>query len=143
MRLRTFLALLVVAACGLAAKSYSGPGNWWVNNYGPASVAYVVFFMLAAFLIVPRRRAIIPIAVGVLTVTCLLEVLQLWQPPWLRFVRSTFIGASLLGTTYSWWDFPAYGLGAIAGCVLLRRMADGGWPAPAENRMNHSGGPRV
>ena len=101
-RLRTLLAMIAVAAFGLAAKFYAGPGRWWVNNFGPASVAYVVFFMLAAFVVVPRRGAVTRIAVGVLLVTCTIEFLQLWHPPWLQAIRSTFLGASLLGTSFSW-----------------------------------------
>ena len=117
--------MIAVAAFGLAAKLYPGPARWWVNNLGPASVAYVVFFMLAAFLVVPRRELATRIAVGVLLVTCVLEFLQLWHPPWLQAIRSTFLGASLLGTSFSWWDFPAYVVGAGVGWVVLRGMAMG------------------
>ena len=118
-------AEIVVAVFGLAAKLYPGPGRWWVNNFGPASVAYVVFFMLAAFLVVPRRSAVTRIAVGVLLVTCALEFLQLWHPAWLQAIRSTFLGASLLGTSFSWWDFPAYVVGAVVGWLFLRRIVSG------------------
>ena len=120
LRLRIVVTMIAVATFGLAAKLYPGPGRWWVNNWGPASVAYVVFFMLAAFFVVPRRELATRIAVGVLLVTCGLEFLQLWHPPWLQGIRSTFLGASLLGTSFSWWDFPAYVVGAVVGCVVLR-----------------------
>ena len=119
LRLRIILALLAVTAFGLAMKFYPGPGRWWVNDWGPASVAYEIFFMLLAFLAVPRRGAITPIAVGVCATTCVLEVLQLWQPPWLDAVRSTFLGGALLGDSFSWWDLPAYPSGCILGWFLL------------------------
>lgn len=121
--MRKLLALIIVAALGLAAKKYTGPGDWWVNNWGPASVAYVVFFMLAISLILPKRQAVISIAIGVCTVTCVLECLQLWQPAWLQSIRATFVGRSLLGTTFSWWDFPAYIAGAVIGWWLLCRFS--------------------
>ena len=92
LRRTVFLAMIAVAAFGLAAKLYPGPARRWVNNFGPASVAYVVFFMLAAFLISPRRELATRIAVGVLLVTCVLEFLQLWHPPWLQAIRSTSLG---------------------------------------------------
>ena len=79
-RLRTLLAMIAVAAFGLAAKLYPGPGRWWINNWGPASVAYVVFFMLAAFLIFPLRERATRIAACVLLVTCGLEFVQPWHP---------------------------------------------------------------
>ena len=119
LRLRITLTLLGVVAFGFASKFYPGPGRWWVNNWGPASVAYEVFFMLAAFLAVPRRKAITRIAVGVFTLTCLLEFLQLWQPPWLQTIRSTLLGKALLGNTFSWWDLPAYAIGCLLGWFLL------------------------
>ena len=123
MRLRILAALLVVTALGFTAKRYPGPGRWWVNNWGPASVAYELFFMLLAFLVVPRRRAITPIAIGVCTATCVLEFLQLWKPPWLQAIRSTFLGAALLGNVFSWWDLPAYAVGCLLGWCLLRWLS--------------------
>ena len=63
------------------------------------------------------------IAVGVLLATCVLEFLQLWHPPWLQVMRSTFLGESLFGTSFSWWDFPAYVVGAVVGWIVLRRLA--------------------
>jgi len=124
LRLRIVLALLAVTAFGLAMKLYPGPGRWWVNDFGPASVAYEVFFMLLAALVVPRREAVTPIAVGVCVATCLLELLQLWQPPWLQAVRRQFLGAALLGNQFSCWDLPAYPIGCILGWFLLRWVVD-------------------
>ena len=129
LRLWIILALPAVTALGLAMKLYPGPGAWWVNNWGPASVAYEMFFMLLVFLIVPRRGAITPIAVGVCAATCVLEVLQLWKPPWLQAVRSKFLGKMLLGDSFSWWDLPAYPIGCILGWLLLHwflRRSDSG-----------------
>ena len=120
LRRRIVVVLLVVTVFGLAMKLYPGPGRWWVNNWGPASVAYEIFFMLLVFLVVPRRGAITPIAIGVCATTCALEVLQLWKPPWLVAVREgTFLGRALLGTSFSWWDFPAYFIGCTLGWCLL------------------------
>lgn len=136
LRVRIVLALLVVTGLGFAAKLYPGPGRWWVNDWGPASVAYEVFFMLLAFLMVPRREAITPIAVGVCLATCAGEFLQLWQPPWLGAVRSTFLGGALLGNSFSWWDLPAYPVGCLAGWFLLRWLCGsggkGGLPAQVQ-----------
>jgi len=120
LRFRIVVALLAVTALGFGMKLYPGPGRWWVNHFGPASVAYEVFFMLLAFLVVPRRRAVTPIAVGVCGTTCVLEFLQLWHPPWLEAARSTFLGECLLGDSFSWWDLPAYPIGCLLGWFLLQ-----------------------
>ncbi len=123
LRLRILVALIVVTVLGFAAKYYPGPGHRFVNHFGPASVAYEMFFMLLAFFFVPRRRAIGPIAVTVCLVTCVLEFLQLWQPPWLQTIRATFLGKSLLGDSFSWWDLPAYPIGCFLGWLLLHWLA--------------------
>lgn len=112
----------LVIVFGLACKFYRGPAHAWVNNFGPASVAYVLLFMLLVFLVVPRRTAITRIAVGVGVWTCLVEFLQLWQPTFLVAMRATLPGRLVLGTTFSWWDFPAYFVGCVLGVFLLYRI---------------------
>ncbi len=72
-------------------------------------------FWIAAVLALRPRWPPWRVAAAVLAVTCLLEVLQLWQPPLLQQVRGTFAGRALLGTTFVWWDFPHYAAGAAAG----------------------------
>jgi len=128
-RLSALALIPVVIGIGLACKRYSGPGSDWVNNWGPASVAYEWLLMLLVFVVVPKREAIVKIAVGVFIATCLLEFLQLCKPDWLQELRSFLIGRLILGTTFSWWDFPAYLVGCVTGIYILRaltRTSEGG-----------------
>ncbi len=115
------LALLVVTPLGFATKLYSGPGAAWVGNYG-GGVVYVIFWILVVLAIAPRQP---PgrVALAVLCVTCGLEVLQLWRPPLLEAIRSTYLGRALVGSTFSWWDFPHYVAGAAAGVGLVRCLS--------------------
>ena len=108
-----------VVAFGFGCKYYRGPGSDWVNNWGPASAAYEWLWMLIVFALIPRRTAITRIAFGVFAATCAVEFLQLWQPAWLQQIRSTLPGKFVLGTTFSWWDFPAYLVGSIVGAWML------------------------
>ena len=110
----------LVVAFGLGCKVYRGPGSDWVNNWGPASVAYEWLFMLLVFVVIPRRGVIIRIAVAVFVGTCLIEFLQLWKPVFLQAIRATLPGRLVLGSTYSWWDFPGYLVGCVTGVFLLR-----------------------
>ena len=71
----------------------------------------------------PRRSAINRIAVGVFVVTCAVETLQLWHPPFLQAARATFVGGAILGTTFKWPDFPYYLLGSAMGWLWLRRLS--------------------
>ena len=116
------LSLCVVTPAGFLFKSYRGIANEWFNDYG-AGVLYEVFWCLLVFFFVLRRRHITTIAISVFVITSLLETLQLWQPPLLQHIRSTFLGSALLGTTFVWWDFPHYVLGCFLGWLWLRALS--------------------
>lgn len=123
-RARTILLTLLSIPLGLALHVYSGPGEWLINNWG-ASVVYEVLLILLAFLVFPKRKAVIVIPVAVLLITIALEFGQLWNPPWLAAIRGTFLGAALLGTTFSWLDLPAYPVGCFVGWALLKWILPG------------------
>ena len=112
--------LLVAAAAGLWSKFYQGPADEWVNN-SLGGVFYELFWCLLAFLCFPRTS---PgrIAGMVLVVTCLLEFLQLWHPPFLEWLRSGFLGQAILGTSFAWSDFPYYLAGCAIGWYWMRRF---------------------
>ncbi len=117
------LSLCVITPLGFWFKFYTGPCRWWFNDYG-AAVLYEVFWCLAAFFIWPERKNAAKIALWVLVVTCALETLQLWHPPFLQHIRSTFVGKSLIGTTFVWWDFPHYILGCFVGWLWIICIAE-------------------
>ena len=117
-----FAALFIVTPAGFLFKRYSGPGHDWFNNYG-AGVMYEIFWCLLIFFFRPRKEAAAKIAVAVFLITCLLEILQLWQPAFLQRLRSTFLGSALLGTTFVWWDFPHYLLGCLIAFLLMRAIS--------------------
>ena len=60
------------------------------------------------------------IALAVLIATCILEFLQLWHPPLLEWLRSFFIGRTILGSYFDWSDFPYYFIGSALGWLWLR-----------------------
>lgn len=97
---------------GIASKFYQGPLKEWINDYF-GDIIYEAFWIMIGVLIWPRA-SLAKIAAVVFIATCLIEVLQLWQPPFLQVMRASFIGKLLLGTTFVWWDFPHY----LAGCML-------------------------
>lgn len=118
---RWFLAasIVVIVPAGFASKFYNGPGDTWVNN-SLGGVLYVVFFCQLCGFIWPQRKAILPIVTCVLAATCALETLQLWRPGILQAIRSTFVGRTLIGTTFSASDYFYYVVGALFGWLLLR-----------------------
>lgn len=111
-RKRLLIALALITPLGFATKFYQGPGEHIVrSNLGGA--LYEVFWVLLVLLVWPGLSPF-RVAVGVLSVTSVLEVAQLWHPPWLQAIRSTFLGHAVLGSTFAWLDFPWY----VAGCIL-------------------------
>ncbi|MHC4133868.1 MAG: ribosomal maturation YjgA family protein [Planctomycetota bacterium] len=109
-RARLALALAIVVPLGFAAKLTDAE---LVRGYLGGAL-YVVFWILLVLLTRPQLRPG-SVAVAVFLATCALEAAQLWNPTWLDTVRATFLGHALLGSTFSWWDFPCYALGAALG----------------------------
>lgn len=111
---------MLIAVLGLATKVYSGPGPSFIRA-SSGGLFYVMFWCLAVLWIHPRLSPN-RIALGVLTWTCALEFLQLWQTPWLETIRSSFIGRTLIGSTFAWSDFPWYFIGAAAAWQIMRKL---------------------
>lgn len=120
-RIPLLLAMAVIVPLGFATKLV-GPlwDNWF--QYYAGGVLYVIFWILALVSIRPRLAPARAAGI-VLAITCALEVMQLWHPPPLEAVRSTFLGRALIGTSFSWWDFPHYALGALLGGLLAAKLA--------------------
>jgi hypothetical protein len=115
------LSLAVLVAAGFYSKlGYRGPGEGWVRA-SAGGFFYDIFWCLAIVFVAPRARPAW-VAIAVLVATCALEFLQLWHPPPLEWARSFFIGRTILGTDFSWGDFPFYFLGSAAGWVWLRAL---------------------
>lgn len=123
-RFYAVIYLLILTPLGFYTKFYDGYAAVWVNN-ALGGVLYVIFWCLVIFLIFPKGNPLL-IATIVFGATCFLETLQLWHPPFLNYLRSFFIGRTVLGTSFAWSDFPHYFAGALFGylsLIFLRRAA--------------------
>ncbi len=114
------LAILILIPLGLLTKAYRGPAAFWVNN-SLSGTLYVVFWCWVVAFVKPYWKKW-KIVLGVLAVTCFLEVLQLWHPPFLTFIRSFYWGKVLIGTSFAWSDFPHYVAGALLGYLTLKKF---------------------
>lgn len=112
------VALLIVIPLGFATKFYHGPAEGWVNN-SLGGVFYEIFWCLVIGLFWPRGNPLW-IALTVFFATCLLEFLQLIHPPFLEYLRSFFIGRTILGNSFSPSDFLYYASGAVLGYGWIR-----------------------
>ena len=117
---RALLALVFVVPLGFLSKHYTGPAKYWVNNsFG--GLLYEVFWCVVGALVFPRARPL-KIVLTVFTITCSLEVLQLFEWEILRFIRSFYLGRVLIGTTFVVSDFLYYILGCLIGFFLIRQL---------------------
>jgi hypothetical protein len=102
-------------------RYYHGWGADWVRYYVSGSV-YVIIWSLLLFSVWPSRPNTIRIPAYVLAATCVLEFLQLWQPPFLQAFRATLPGAALIGTSFVWLQFPFYLAGFLCSVLLLKLL---------------------
>lgn len=83
------------------------------------SLAYQVLIMLMVAFFYPRT-SLVKIAVWVWIASSVGELLQLWQPPLLQAIRSTWLGRVVLGNTFTLSDFPPYAMGSFLGWLGLK-----------------------
>jgi hypothetical protein len=117
---RALIALFLITIFGLSSKLYPGPGSGWVNN-SFSGVFYEIFWCILVYFLFNRAKAW-KIAAGVLVITCLLELSQLYRNSLLDAVRGNFIGRALIGNSFSWYDYPYYFLGCGIGWYLIMRL---------------------
>jgi hypothetical protein len=116
-RLILALLLIVVIPIGFYTKVYNGPAEDWVGN-SMGGLVYELFWCLVLAFLFPGKNPLV-IALWVFGATCFLEFLQLWHPPFLENLRSTFIGRTVLGHSFNAYDFPYYFIGCLMGWGVL------------------------
>lgn len=123
---RHFFGLLLLVPIGLSTKWYTGPLESWVRN-SAGGILYEIFWIWLIGIFWPKGRPWIA-GVVVFTVTTAVEFLQLWHHSFLENIRATFIGRTLLGTSFTWTDLPYYAIGTVLGVTgtILMRGRDGG-----------------
>lgn len=118
--IQIYVSFLVIVPLGFSTKFYLGSGQSWVRD-SLGGVFYEIFWCLVVYLFCRKLRIGVIVAI-VLVVTCCLEFLQLWHPPFLEYLRSNFIGRTTLGTSFSWSDFPYYFIGCGIGWLWLKKL---------------------
>ncbi len=111
------ISIVIIIPIGFYSKFYYGPGRNWVNN-SLGGIFYEIFWILIFGLLFPRTKTFL-LATAVFILTSLLEILQLWHPPFLEFLRSFFLGRTILGNCFVWSDFIYYLLGCLIGYFWL------------------------
>ena len=114
-RIPILFALAGTIALGLASRKIPGVLETFGKYPGDALWALAVFF---GWMFLLPRKGTWSIAGIALATSCLVEVSQLYQAPWINEIRRTMLGHLILGTTFSWWDIVAYCVGILVGVAI-------------------------
>lgn len=116
-RIALLISMLIIVPLGYIVRFHGAAPEWLNDLFG--SIAYEIFWILLVAFLFPKASPLWA-AVGVCLATCVIEFLQLWQPPFLQAIRATLPGRLILGNTFNWSDFPAYFIGSFLGWVWMR-----------------------
>jgi len=111
------ILLVLLVPIGLGTKFYKGDNAFWINN-SFSDVLYEIFWSVLLFILVPRLR-IITNVILIFVATSIIEFMQLVKTPFLLELRSSFLGKTLLGTTFVPMDFVYYAIGCLLSFIIL------------------------
>ncbi len=119
-RIYIFLMLCLLVPLGLGTKFYNGPFEGWVHSFA-GDIFYPMFWLFLIFFMKPEWP-VTPVS-GVVFLACtLIEITQLFSTPVLQFLRSSFIGRTLIGTHFIFMDILYYAMGCIFGAFIYHRI---------------------
>ena len=113
-------ALLVLVPLGLGTKFYHGPGFMWVQLFA-GDILYPMFWFVLGMLLFPRTHPLV-MSLLVFLFSTAIEFTQLLHSPFLAFLRRSFIGRTLVGTSFVWADIFYYLIGCLLAILLYRGL---------------------
>lgn len=119
MRRRLAAVAVAIVIAGLAVR-FAPVLPEWLRDAGGGAL-YVCLMAVLIQWIGPELSAFEAAALA-LALTVAIEFGQLSDSPKLISARSTLVGRLVLGSTFSWWDFPPYVFGSALAFWLLRAM---------------------
>ena len=136
-RIWQVIGMVIVIAFGLASRKFPWllPAN--LGKYPGDSLWALMIFLGWGFL--KPRASTLNIAALAFATSCVVEVSQLYQAPWIKVIRSSTLGHLVLGSTFVWMDFVSYAIGVLAGMLIeylftalrqtpdLSRVGSAGW----------------
>lgn len=110
------IIMAMLIALGLPSRTMPNSlPPWYVQYFGDYLWAMLIFFGIA--LLRPRWGTLKVLTAAILF-TYVIEVTQLFHPPWLDYLRSIKICALIIGYGFLWSDLVAYALGIATGAVI-------------------------
>lgn len=117
------IAALLTIAAGLASRKFPGLLPEALGKYpGDALYAVLIYWLVALVLNPPGFVRTAGFALGFCFAV---ELLQLWQAPWLVAIRANPFGHLVLGSHFHAGDLLAYALGGLFAVALESRVFSG------------------
>jgi hypothetical protein len=115
--------VLFIIAIGLLARTIPDHlPHWYTTYFGDFLWAMLIFFLYCLVFRMKPKRAFY---CSIIT-TYLIEISQLFHPPWLEALRSMKVFSLILGFGFLWSDIIAYTLGISLGFVIDKLIINSG-----------------
>lgn len=112
-RLIYLICFILIIPVGLSTRKYGASMPYIIATYGGDTLyATCIFFFLRIFFIKPP---VWQIALYTYLFCICIELLQLYQAPWIEAVRHTPPFGLLLGFGFLWSDWLCYAMGTLLG----------------------------
>ncbi len=123
-RLPFLIALALLCAAGLLVRRQNAVSPNFFTAYFPDAAWTMAVYCGFGLLFCKDARLHFPLALGV---SFLVELSQLWRPPFLEALRATTLGGLVLGYGFLWSDLVCYTVGALlcaaAETILRKKLA--------------------
>lgn len=116
-RIYKMILMVLVLITGLYTRDYRGEYQDTINN-NAGGVFYVIFGSLVISLLFPTLKSF-TIASLSFALTCVVEIVQYFQFPFMLRIAHHKLLAYLFGSSYNPKDFIYYGIGAVCSVLVL------------------------
>ena len=115
-RATSFLLAITAGILGILSRKFPGYLPPFIVHYtGDTMWAFALYFVLRMFF---PGKPLLWNALVCLVLSFLVEVSQLYQAGWINAIRSTMVGALILGNSFVWTDLLCYLAGTILAVLL-------------------------
>lgn len=118
-KMRYVSAICILICLGLPSRQMPEYlPDWYVIYAGDFLWAMLIFFLYGLVFDFSGKKA----CCYAIATTYLIECSQLFHPAWLEYLRSTTLGALVLGFGFLWSDIVSYTLGIATGTWINRAI---------------------
>jgi hypothetical protein len=115
-RLTYFILIVLTVLAGIASRKFSSALPPFIAEYAGDTLWALNVYFLITFLF--NKIKPLTAAIAALIFSYIIELSQFYQADWISSVRSTTIGALILGFGFLWSDIVCYTIGVLIGiCV--------------------------